>query len=317
MKLFAAFAAVYLLWGSTYLFIHFALEDLRPFFLAGARLCTAGAILFIWARWRNGAPTLTAREWRACAFTGALFFLCGNGAVVWSQQRLPSGLVALLVAVVPLWVVVLQWTLPPHHRPRAPVMIGIILGLVGLAILVGPDALTHTGPVDPTAALVLAGGSLAWAFGTLYAQRATLPRSPLLTAGAQMLCGGVLLGVASLVSREPARMQWSSISAGAILSMSYLITFGSSSAFTAYGWLVRVAPATRVATYAYVNPVVAMLLGWLFADERLSARTLIASAIVLAGVALITMDRRPGLTAPPARAARTPAPLRGASLDRR
>ncbi|HSL72502.1 MAG TPA: EamA family transporter [Longimicrobiales bacterium] len=316
LKLFAAFAAVYLLWGSTYLFIHFALEDLRPFFLAGARLLTAGAILFAWARWRSRAPALLAREWRACAITGALFFLCGNGAVVWSQQRLPSGIVALLVAVVPLWVVMLQWTLPPHYRPGAPVMLGIILGLAGLAILVGFDALTSTGPIDPMAALVLAGGSLAWAFGTLYAQRAALPKSPLVTAGAQMLCGGALLALTSLITREPARMQWSSISAGAILSMVYLITFGSIIAFTAYGWLVRVAPAARVATYAYVNPVVAMFLGWLFADERLSARTLLASAVVLSGVALITMARRPAATTPPAPDARTRAPLHGASLGR-
>lgn len=287
IKLIAAFAAVYVIWGSTYLFIHFALEDLPPFLLGGIRFLIAGGLLYAWAR-AQGEPAPDRKQLVACVITGGLFFLCGNGAVVWSQQRLASGLVALLVAIVPLWVVILDWIRPPHNQPRALVLIGVFIGLAGLVLLVGLDALNRSGEIDLVAALVLAGGSFAWALGTLYAQRATLPKSPLLTAALQLSAGGALLALASSAAREPARMEWAELSLGPILSMLYLILLGSVLAFTAYGWLVRVAPAARVATYAYVNPVVAMFLGWLFADERLTTRTLIASAVILLGVALIT-----------------------------
>ena len=288
VKLFAAFGAVYIVWGSTYLFIHFALEDLLPFTLASSRFLIAGTILYAWSR-LHGAPRPSNRHWKACIVTGGLFFLCGNGAVVWAQQRLPSGIAALLVAIVPLWVVVLEWLRPPHKRPRALTLAGVTVGLLGLVLLVGPDSLSRNGAVDPLAAAVLAFGSLCWAYGTLWAQRATLPKSPLLTASMQLIGGGALLGIAALAVGELRDIQVSELSRGAILSMLYLIFFGSILAFTAYGWLVRVAPASRVATYAYVNPIVALLLGWFFAGERLGARTLVASGVVLAGVALITV----------------------------
>ena len=287
IKLLSAFAAVYFVWGSTYLFIHFALRELPPFVLAASRFLVAGTILYSWCH-LLGAPRPTIRQWRAATVTGGLFFLCGNGAVVWSQQRLPSGIAALLVAIVPLWVVLLEWLRPPHKRPRSLVLIGVCVGLAGLIFLMGPSALTSAAAIDLTAALVLALGSLCWAFGTLYAQRAALPRSPIHAASMQLLAGGVLLSVVAMLRAEPFHMDWQ-LSAGTILSMLYLVLFGSIMAFTAYGWLVRVAPASRVATYAYVNPVVAMMLGWLFAGETLSARTLLAAALVLAGVALITI----------------------------
>jgi drug/metabolite transporter (DMT)-like permease len=296
IKLFAAFSAIYFVWGSTYLFIHFALEDLPPFFLAGVRFLLAGSILYTWSR-LNRAAASSLREWRACLITGGLFFLCGNGAVVWAQQRLPSGIAALLVAIVPLWVVVLEWMRPPHKRPRALTAIGVLAGLIGLVLLVGPNVFAGRGPVDPVGALVLAFGSLCWAFGTLWAQRAPLPKSPLLTASMQLICGGALLMLASIVSGEIFTVSLAGLSLRGVLSMLYLITFGSIIAFTAYGWLVRVAPASRIATYAYVNPVVALLLGWLFANERLTSRTLLASAVVIVGVALITIGTT-GASAP-------------------
>jgi drug/metabolite transporter (DMT)-like permease len=189
---------------------------------------------------------------------------------------------------VPLFVVVLDWIRPPHNRPKPIVMIGVAVGLAGLILLVGLDAFKGNGSIDPLAVGVLTGGSLAWAFGTLYAQRAPLPRSPLVTASLQLLAGGALMGIASVFNGELPDMQWHELTLRPVLSILYLIFLGSILAFTAYGWLVRVAPASRVATYAYVNPVVAMLLGWLFADEKLTARTLIAGAVILLGVALIT-----------------------------
>jgi drug/metabolite transporter (DMT)-like permease len=165
IKLLAAFAAVYFVWGSTYLFIHFALNQLPPFVLAATRFLIAGTILFAWSR-LHGASTPRRPEWKAALITGGLFFLCGNGALVWAQQRLPSGIAALLVAIVPLWVVLLEWARPPHRRPARLVLVGTAIGLVGLVLLVGPGALTRAGPIDPGAALVLAGGSLCWAYVT-------------------------------------------------------------------------------------------------------------------------------------------------------
>ena len=295
LKLLAAYAAVFFVWGSTYLFIHFGLEQLPPFVLAATRFLLAGTILYTWCRVR-GAKAPKPDEWRAALVTGGLFFLCGNGAVVWSQQRLPSGIAALLVAIIPLWVVLLEWLRPPHRRPDVLVSVGLLLGLSGLVLLVGVNAGQR---IDPLAALVLAGGSLCWAYGTLYAQRATQPSSPLLTASMQLLSGGALLTIVALLRGEPALTPWTSLTLASIGAILYLAFFGSILAFSAYIWLVRVAPAARLATYAYVNPVVAMVLGWLFAQERLTARTLLASAVVLAGVALVTLGttrRRVALT---------------------
>jgi drug/metabolite transporter (DMT)-like permease len=286
-KLIAAFAAVYFVWGSTYLFIHFALEGFQPFLLGAVRFLIAGAILFAWTR-QHGDPLPTRKQLVSCIITGGLFFLCGNGAVIWAQQRLASGLVALIVAIVPLFVVVLDWIRPPHNRPSPMVIVGVTVGLAGLVLLVGLDALKGDGAIDPLAVLVLTGGSLAWAFGTLYAGRASLPKSPLVTASLQLLAGGALMGVASAIGGELPKMQWDELSLRPILAMLYLIFLGSILAFTAYGWLVRVASPSRVATYAYVNPVVAMFLGWLFAGETLTLRTLVAGAVIILGVALIT-----------------------------
>ena len=298
LKLIAAFAAVYFVWGSTYLFIHFALEDFRPFLMAALRFLIAGTLLYAWAR-THGSPRPSASQWRDCIITGACFFLGGNGAVVWSQQRLPSGIAALLVAIVPLFVVLLDWIRPPHNRPRTIVMAGVLLGLAGLILLVGPATLRGEGRVDLLAAVVLACASLIWAFGALFVQRAQLPKSPLLTAAMQLLSGGLLLGFTSLLAGEPAQMDWTSISLRPILSVLYLIFFGSILAFSAFGWLMRVAPASRVATYAYVNPVVALLLGWLFANEKLGPRTFSAAAVILAGVVLITLGTNQRATQAP------------------
>jgi drug/metabolite transporter (DMT)-like permease len=284
----SAFAAIYFVWGSTYLFIHFAIQDLPPFVLAALRFLIAGAVLYAWSR-VQGAPSATAREWRSCIIIGALFFLCGNGAVVWSQQRLPSGITALLVAIVPVYVVLLEWIRPPHKQPRAITLIGVLLGLAGLILLIGPDAFSKDASIDPVGALVLACGSLTWAYGTLWAQRAPLPKSSLLAASMQLLSGGALLALAALISGDVFEFAAARLTVRGVLSLVYLITFGSILAFTAYGWLVRVAPASRVSTYAYVNPVVALLLGWLFANERFSTRMLLASAVIISGVALITI----------------------------
>lgn len=278
-----AMAAVYVIWGSTYLAIRFALETLPPFGFAGVRFVISGLLVYGWARWR-GAPRPTGRNWRAAAICGALLMLMGNGGVVWAEQRLDSGLAALLIATEPLWIVMLFWLRPRGTRPTLQVVAGLALGLAGMAFLVRPG-----GGVEPVGALAVLLASFCWAAGSLYGRRAPLPASPFLSSGMQMLSGGVLLLLVSLLAGEPAQADLSQASLRSLLAVTYLIV-GGLIAFTSYGWLLRVASPVMVSTYAYVNPVVAVLLGWAFAGEPLTGGMLGAAAIILTGVAMITLS---------------------------
>jgi drug/metabolite transporter (DMT)-like permease len=294
-RLFAAFAAVYVIWGSTYLAIRFAVETLPPLLMAGVRFMIAGAILLLWSRIRERDGGPSAQDWRTGLVSGALLLLGGNGAVVWAEQRVPSGIAALLVAVVPVWMVLLDWLRPGGRRPASLVFVGLALGLAGLGLLVGPDALQGGGPIDLTGADVLVLGSLSWAIGSLYTQRAPKPSSPNRGSGAQMFAGGVCLLVVALATGEGAQLDLAHASTRSLLGFAYLVTFGSLIGFTAYVYLLAHTTAAKAATYAYVNPVVAVLLGWAFASEPVTARTLVAAAVILAGVAIITVARDTGV----------------------
>jgi drug/metabolite transporter (DMT)-like permease len=283
----AAFAAVYLVWGSTYLAIRFAIETLPPFLMAGVRFLTAGAILYLWARWR-GAPAPEPRHWRPAAIVGGFLLLGGNGGVVWAEQRVASGLAALLVATVPLWIVLFSALGPGGRRPGARVLVGVALGLVGMALLVGPGEIAGGPGADPLGAAVLVLASVSWAIGSLYSRRAPLPSSPLVATAMEMLAGGALLVLAGLASGEAARLDLAAASPRSLLAFGYLVALGSLVGFTAYVWLLRVAAPARVATYAYVNPVVAVLLGWALAGEPLTPRILVAAAVIVAAVVAIT-----------------------------
>ncbi len=310
-KVLLAFLAVYVIWGSTYLAIRFAIETIPPFLMAGVRFVVAGSVLFIWARMR-GAAQPTIGQWRSTAIVGLLLLVGGNGGVVWAEQLVPSGLTALLVATVPLWMVLLEWIGPGGGRPTRTVAAGIGIGFVGVAILVGPGELAGAERIDPRGAVVLIGASLAWATGSLYSRRASLPPAPLLGAGMHMLTGGAALLVLGLLSGEVARVELGQISARSSLALAYLIVFGALVGFTAYIWLLRATAPTRVATYAYVNPVVAVVLGWALADEPLGPRVLLAAATIVAAVAVITSARArvpaSGDVSPPARAGGASAP---------
>jgi drug/metabolite transporter (DMT)-like permease len=288
-KIVIAFAAVYLIWGSTYLAIRFAVQTLPPFLMAAARFLASGLFLFVFSKMRSPARA-SFSQWRAATIIGALLLLGGNGAVVWSEQHVPSGLVALIVAVLPFWIVILEWVNPPHIRPSLGTVAGVIVGIIGLVILVGPNALGGGAPVRPVYALILVLASLSWAIGSLYAKHVHLP-PPLMATGMEMLAGGALLLLLSFVMGEPAHFHLSQVSLPSLLGLLYLTTFGSLLGFTAFIWLLGVAPAARVATYAYVNPVVAVFLGWAIAGEPLTARTLFAAAIIIGAVALITTAR--------------------------
>lgn len=281
-----AFLAVYIIWGSTYLGIRLAVETLPPFLMAGARCLAGGAILYAVARLRGNAAPARA-HWRAAAIVGALLFLGGNGLLSWSEQYVPSGIASLLVSTVSLWMVILAWIEHPSGRPGLPVIAGLALGFGGLALLVGPAHLAGGTRVQllPAAALTL--GSIAWAAGSVYSQRVALPSSPILAAGMEMLCGGASLLLAGLLSGETARFHLAAVSLRSVLAVVYLLLFGSLVGFTAYVFILAHSTAARVATYAYVNPVIAVLLGWAIGGESLNARVLLAAAVTLSGVAFI------------------------------
>jgi drug/metabolite transporter (DMT)-like permease len=287
LKVALALAAVYVIWGSTYLAILFAIETIPPFLMAGSRYLIAGAVLYLWARFR-GAPRPSLIHWRSALIVGAFLLLVGNGGVVWAEQYVESGLAALLISTEPLWIVLLVWLRPDGRKPGLRVISGLVLGFIGLMLLVKPG---FGGSINLLGAGVLVLASLSWAWGSLWGQRAKLPESPLLTTGMQMLSGGALLFLTSFVTGEPGRFDPAQVSAKSVLALGYLIVFGAIIAFTAYVWLMRVAPPVLVSTYAYVNPVVAVLLGWAFASEPLTAGTLVAAAVILTGVALITSSQ--------------------------
>lgn len=291
-KLIAAFAAIYVIWGSTYLGILFAIETIPPLLMAGIRFSIAGLLLYVWARRGESAPP-TRIQWRNAAIIGALLLVGGNGCVVLAERLVPSGLASLLVAILPIWMVLLEWARPGGTKPSRGVIAGVVLGAIGLVVLIGPSALhpANTGGIRIAGVILLTFASLSWASGSLIAQHVELPKSAPLATGMEMICGGAILLVLSLILGEPMRFDVSQISAKSFAGLVYLITFGSMIAFSAFVWLLKVSPPAHVATYAYVNPVVALFLGWAFAGERLSARTAVASAIIIGAVALITTAR--------------------------
>ncbi|HEX6626639.1 MAG TPA: EamA family transporter [Gemmatimonadaceae bacterium] len=289
-QILAAFASIYLVWGSTYLAIRYAVQTIPPFIMGGLRFLVSGVLLYVWARYR-GAPRPTRLHWRNALIAGGLLLLGGNGAVVWAEQFVPSGLTALLVSILPFWLVIIEWVRPPRRRPHGAVLLGLIIGFIGIVVLIGPGNLGGHGDIRPIGALVLILGSLSWAIGSFFSRDADLPQSGLLTTGMEMLAGGALLSIVGVLTGELSHFDVHKVSGPSALGLIYLITFGSLLGFTSYIWLLdKVSPA-RLGTYAYVNPVVAVILGWAIAGERLSLRTAVAAAIVICAVALITTAR--------------------------
>ncbi len=281
----AAFAALYVIWGSTYLAIRFAVETLPPFTMAGVRFVAAGALLFGWSRARGAAP-LTRPQWRTCLVAGTLLLVGGNGLVSWAEQTVPSGITALLIASTPMWMALLDWARPGGVRPRAGVWAGIALGLAGIAVLVGPAS----GSVDPWGALAIGTASFCWALGSVYQRGAPTSSSTLLNVGGQMLAGGtVLLGVGLALGE---RVDVAAVSATSLWALAYLVLVGAVVGYSAYVWLLKVSTPAKASTYAFVNPVVAVVLGWWLAAEPIGPRVVGAGALVIAAVVLITLAGR-------------------------
>jgi drug/metabolite transporter (DMT)-like permease len=291
-----AFGLVYVVWGSTYLAIRVGIESFPPLLLAGSRHLLTGLILYPLLRWKTGVRP-TAQHWRMSFITGFLLLFIGNGGVCLAEQTVPSGVTALLVATVSLWMVLVDWLRPGGTRPVPRVMAGLILGFGGLALLVGPKNLGGSGRVDPLGVGILLVASLAWASGSVYSKHAGgLSGSPLLGAAMQSLSGGIALWIAGIASGEIRSLHLAAISRRSWLALGYLIVFGSMVGFTAYIYILKKSTATRVATYAFVNPVVALFLGWLLVGESITLRTIIAAAVILTAVLLVITAPHRALT---------------------
>ena len=284
---------LYLVWGSTYLGISIAVETIPPFLMAAVRFATAGLILLTWSVAREGRSFVapSRREWRDAGIVGALLIGGGMGLVAFGEQTVPSGITALLIAMMPVWVAILGWFFLRERLPRLAVA-GIVLGFIGVAILAGPSALGGTGALEPIGLAAVLISPIAWATGSLFAShRAVLPSRPLVNTGIQMLLGGLLLGVVGILTGELAVLDVSAISRESVLALLYLLVMGSLVAFTVYGWMLRVAPLPLVTTYAYVNPIVAVILGSLILSEPIDARTIVAGAVIVVAVAVIVSSR--------------------------
>lgn len=287
-KVILAFAAVYLIWGSTYLAIRYAIETLPPFLMAATRFMTAGAILFAWARFSGEKVNSSFTQWRRAFAIGALLLLCGNGGVTWAEKYIASSLAALLVATEPLWVVILNWVLS-RKRPNAKVLFGVVIGLAGVGLLVSGS--WNHGDVSTMSFLgagVVVAAGFAWAAGSVYSNRRPIQATTSVGSGMQMLAGGSLLLLLGLIAGDLQRLNLGSASWTSLAAFGYLLVFGSLVAFTAYSWLLRNVTPASAATYAYMNPVVAVLLGWLLAGEPLTLRMLLAAAVIVGSVILIT-----------------------------
>jgi drug/metabolite transporter (DMT)-like permease len=302
-------AILYGVWGSTYLAIAVAVETMPPFLMAAMRFGLAGLVLLGWiaVRRRGELRRPTRRELIDTTLIGALLLGGGMGLVAWAEQTIPSGIAALLIAMMPVWVAVLGGLAFRERLPRLAVF-GIAVGFIGVAILVGPTAIGDSGALDGAGVVAILISPIAWSAGSLYAtHRAVLPRHPLVATGSQMVTGSIVLGLMAVVTGEPARFDPALVSAESFAAFLYLTVIGSLVAFTTFGWLIHVAPLPLVATYAYVNPVVAVVLGALLLSEPIDPRTVVAGAVIVGAVALI-VTARGRMTAPKAATAevRTP-----------
>ena len=286
-----ALAAVYVIWGSTYLAIKYAIETLPTFLMAGTRFTIAGAVMFAWARFTKDYEKPKLQHWRTSFIVGGLLLLCGNGFVVLAERYISSSLAALLIATEPFWIVLMSWLVLKGERPSWKVALGLLLGFVGVSLLIGGNGFaSENGQL--TGALLVVTATFAWGAGSLYGLRAPTPKSALQTAGMQMLAGGLLLLLVGTVLGEWSQFNPGEVSTNSLLGLAYLIVFGSIIAFTSYSWLLKNVEPSLASTYAYVNPAIAVFLGWAIGGESLAAQMLVGAAIIVGSVVLITSQSK-------------------------
>ena len=288
----AAFAAIYILWGSTYLAIKYASETIPPFLMAGSRFAVAGLVLLIWSRFTAEYERPQAKHWKTSFIVGTLLLLGGNGGVVYAERYISSSLAALLIATEPFWIVLLSWLWLRSARPNLRVISGLAVGFFGVWLLIsgqGTSAVSaQEGSMQLFGTLAVIAAGLSWAAGSIYGLRASTPRSALQTAGMQMFSGGLVLLLVSLLTGEWSWVDIAAVSANSWYGLAYLLIFGSLLGFTAYSWLLKNAAPSMVATYAYVNPIIAVFLGWLIAGETFTGQMLIGAGVIVGSVVLIT-----------------------------
>lgn len=291
-KLWIALLALYIVWGSTYLAIRFSVETIPPFLHASMRFLVSGAILYAWRR-AAGDATPTRSNWKAAAIVGTFLLLGGNGLVSLAEKTVPSGIAALVIATVPFWLVLFEAFRSGGVKPTFRSILGLVIGFGGVFILIGPSEITGSGQkFDTFGVIVLLIAPVLWSLGSIYAKNADMPKSTLISTGMQMLAGSVALFIVSVATGELNGFNFGDVSTRSWWGLIYLITFGSLIGFVSYGWLLHNAPISLVSTYAYVNPVVAVFLGWLLAGEALNARIGLAAAIIVGSVILINWARQ-------------------------
>jgi drug/metabolite transporter (DMT)-like permease len=288
-----AFAAIYLIWGSTYLAIRVAVASMPPFLMAGARFLIAGTVLLTFLRLR-GAARPTVRQWRVNAVIGVFLLLGGNGLVVWAEQVIPSGITALLIGVSPLFIVLTEWAWRDGTRPTLLTMAALLLGFAGVTWLAAPWENSAQGGLNPGRLAGVLCSSAFWAIGSIYSRHERLGASPFLSAALQMLGGGVALIAAALLHGDFAQLNLAGVTPQSWAAFAYLVSVGSLAGFSTFVWLMKHSTPARVSTYAYVNPIVAVFLGWLVLSEAIGPRTLVASAIIVTAVAVITVQKSQG-----------------------
>lgn len=292
-KIWIALIILYIVWGSTYLGIKIAVETIPPFFHAGVRFLLSGIVLVLWQR-AIGNDMPTKNQWKNTFIVGTFLLLGGNGLVSWAEQTIPSGIAALIVGTVPLFLVIMEALRPNGGKPTWQTMLGLLIGFVGVFILVGPAEITGSQEsLNPLGVIALLSASILWAVGSIYSKGADLPKSSFMTTGAEMLMGSIgLLGV-SLLTGELSGWSLGQVSTRSWLGLLYLITMGSIVGFGSYIWLLQNAPISLVATYAYVNPIVAVILGYFFGNEILEPRIWLATGIIIGAVAFINSKNKP------------------------
>ena len=306
LRLVAAFAAVYLIWGSTYLAIRYAVATIPPYLMAGARFGSAGVILLGLSRVR-GAAWPTARQWGVAWISGTLLLAGGIGSVSWAEQHVPSGLAAMVAGAVPLVTVVVDWLRPGGSRPAGITIVGLLAGFAGVVLLINPGA-NDAARVVPAGAGILVVAVLSWACGTVFSRHVHGAPSPLMGAGASMVMGSASLFTLATLLGETAAFDPAAVSVHSLAALSYLVVFGSVLAFTAYFWLIKNTTPAKAMTYAYVNPVLALLLGWAVEGEPVTPRVVVSATVILAAVLMVTalphardwLVRRPGFRRPDA-----------------
>jgi drug/metabolite transporter (DMT)-like permease len=288
-RIIAALGLVYVVWGSTYLAIHVAMETLPPFLISSLRMTSAGILLYSIAR-RTGAEKPTRVHWRSATVLGFFMFFLANGSLMIGQKTVTSGMAATLYATVPLWFALLGWLWLGNERPGKRVTFGLVMGLVGIGLLVGLGG-EDSGAIDPFGAFLVLVSAWSWALGSLMTRRLSTPESPFLNAGMNLFTGGLMLFAVSLVTGEWTQVNWAAVSLESVLAVAYLAIGSSVITFGSYMWLLTKISPNRLGTYAYVNPVIAVFLGWVLVGEPLTAQTLVAAAVIIGAVFLITTAR--------------------------